>query len=365
MLTCHLLTPSADFGDAVTNDVLGMRNALRGSGIAAFAYAEHVAPVLCAEVLPLSEYETNGFQAAADFLIYHHSTLWERGEKLYRTTCNKKILRYHNITPSEFFAPYSSLFTNAAKQGRNQTRRLVHLSTDMYLGDSLFNLQELIEMGADPAKGGVVFPFHHAEELCRVEAEVADLKQYLDGCINVLFVGRFVPNKGHISLLRAFAFFHNYIEPRSRLILIGKLQPALQTYRKEIEAAIYQLGLTGSVMILFEASQAQLRAAYLAAHVFLCLSQHEGFCVPLVEAMLHKIPIVALEKTAVKETLGAESLTHPVLDEAVFGEMMSYCLDRDEVRTWLTDTQHQRYMQKFSEQAIAKSFLAMIQQKVV
>jgi len=358
--TFHVLTPAAQLGDAVGNDVLGMRDALRAVGFSANAYAEYIAPELTGEVLPLAEYERDGQQVPRDVLIYHHCTMWHRGEEVYRNTCNARILRYHNVTPSSFFSPYSDECADLAVQSRDQTMRLVQLGADLFLGASRFNLQELADAGANPAKSDVVFPFHHADQLSRVDTSLADLEPYQDGRINILFVGRFSPNKGHLSLLRTFAFFHSYIQPQSRLILVGKSDSNFCAYNDQFRAATSQLGLEKSVTIVSAASQRQLAAAYRAAKIFLCLSEHEGFCVPLIEAMLYKVPIIALARTAVGETLGPESLTYPELDEIVFAEMMNYCLERSDVRAWLTESQYRRYRENFSHQVIAERFLEII-----
>src|SRR5205807_719007 len=170
----------------------------------------------------------------------------------------------------------------------------------------------------------------------------------LDGRTNIAFVGRFVPNKGHLHLLRTFAFFRKYVEPNSRLILVGKLHPEFTIYGQEIETSISDLGLNSSVVTVASASPGQLRAVYLATHIFLCLSEHEGFCVPLVEAMYHKIPIVALRRTAVPETLGPSALIADESNPALLTEMMNYCLRESRARRWLTDVLYQRYMEYFS-----------------
>jgi glycosyltransferase involved in cell wall biosynthesis len=343
---------------------MGMRNALRGAGFKATLYAEHISPSLVNEVVPISQYARRSCKRRGEFLIYHHSLYWELGEELYARTRNTKILKYHNITPPHFFSPYSSLFQGYADRGRQQTSRLVADQTELLLGDSQFNAQELIDVGADPARTQTLPPFHHADELGKTEASIPELEQYLDGRTNIVFVGRFVPNKGHLNLLRTFAFFRKHLEPNSRLIMVGKLSPEFMKYGEEIQSGISDLGLNGSVVTVSSASPGQLRAVYLAAHIFLCLSEHEGFCVPLVEAMYHKIPIVALRRTAVPETLGPSALTADEINPALLAEMMNYCLRESRARRWLTDVLYQRYIECFSDQAIRNRFLASIRDLV-
>jgi glycosyltransferase involved in cell wall biosynthesis len=356
----HILTSNVEPGDAVSNDAMGMRNALRGVGFAATLYGEHISPSLANDVVPVSEYARRSCRKRRDLLIYHHSHYWELGEKLYDRTKNRKIIKYHNITPPHFFTGYSALFEDYANRGRKQTSRLVANGTELHLGDSLFNVEELIDAGADPKRTQTLPPFHHADELGKTEASIPELQSYLDGRINIVFVGRFVPNKGHLNLLRTFAFFRKHMEPNSRLIMVGKLDPEFAKYGEEIQSSISDLGLNGSVVTVSSASPGQLRSAYLAAHIFLCLSEHEGFCVPLVEAMYHKIPIVGLRRAAVPETLGPSALIADNADTVMLGEMMNYCLQENLSRRWLTHVLYQRYLEHFSNQTIRNRFLAPI-----
>lgn len=355
----HVVTPTADAGDAVTNDALGMCLALRSAGFEANIYAENIAPTLRRTVIPIAEYERSGVANDRDVLLYHHSFGWERGEELYSTTHNRKILKYHNITPSHFFDEYSSVMAVAAHTGREQTQRLVQLGADLYLGDSDFNVRELIEVGADAGRAHTVAPFHQVDELLSVDPDVETVKRALDGSVNILFVGRLAPNKGHLALLRTFAYFRNYVEPNSRLVLVGKINPELLAYGEQIWATIAEFGLEDSIVSIQNASHEQLRALYLTSHVFLCLSEHEGFCVPLVESMLQKVPVVALAATAVPETLGPTGLTVDCVDEALLAEMVAYCVERFRFRTALTDAQFAHCRQHFTNEAIGARFLEL------
>jgi glycosyltransferase involved in cell wall biosynthesis len=355
----HVLTPTADAGDAVTNDALGMCSALRRAGFGANVYAENIAPAIRGTVLPLSEYERSGLANERDMLLYHHSFGWERGEELYATTHNRKILKYHNITPSHFFQEYSSAMAVAAHTGRAQTRRLVQLGADLYLGDSDFNTRELIEVGADAGRAHTVAPFHQVNELLSVDPDIETVRSALNESVNILFVGRLAPNKGHLNLLRTFAYFRKYVEPNSRLVLVGKINPELLGYGEQIWAAIAEFGLEDSVVSLQNASHQELRALYLTSHVFLCLSEHEGFCVPLVESMLQKVPVVALAASAVPETLGPTGLTVDSIDEPLLAEMMAYCVERFRFRTALTDAQFAHCQQHFTNEAIGARFLEL------
>jgi glycosyltransferase involved in cell wall biosynthesis len=358
--TFHIITPALEAGDAVSNDVFGMQNALESFGLECMAYAEHTSPELVGRVVPLSKLQANCVRKGKNVLVLHHSTFWEYGEDLYNKVDATKIIKYHNITPAHYFAGYSDVFTHLCESGRKQTSRLVQAGADLFLGDSEFNVQELIEAGASRESCQVVSPFHHADELFNSPASIPMLESLLDGHINISFVGRFAPNKGHLSLLRTFEYFRRVVEPRGRLILVGKSHDRLQTYMQDIQDEIVGLGLEDSVSILNYASSADLRAVYLASHIFLCLSEHEGFCVPLIEAMLHKIPIVALNRSAIPETLGPQGFLTDTIDEVLLSEMMAYCIQERSFNRWLTDREHERYVHMFTNHAIADKLLSVI-----
>jgi glycosyltransferase involved in cell wall biosynthesis len=353
----HLVAATLDQNDAVSNDVFGMRDTLRQAGWEARLYAEHIATGLAGQVLPASHFCRDlGFE---DVLIYHHSIHWEPGDSLYTRANCRRIIKYHNITPPEFFADYSHVLQESCAEGRQQTGRLVSQGADLYLGDSAFNLQDLLQAGADRSRTHVLHPFHQAEMLEKSQADLTLLARLLDGAINILFVGRFVPNKGHLHLLRTFARFREEVHPNSRLVLVGKPHPLLTGYSAEMEANIKELRLERAVALIPGASLEELRAIYLSAHLFLCMSEHEGFCVPLVEAMRHKVPIVALARTAVVETLGPGTLTSDSPDPALLAEMMEQCLEHRSARQF-TDRGYERYQRMFSPAMLSRQFLQLI-----
>ncbi len=353
----HLVAATLDQNDAVSNDVFGMRDVLRQAGQEARLYAQHMATTLTGQVLPASQFGCD--LSPDDVLIYHHSIHWEPGDSLYARANCRRVIKYHNITPPDFFAGYSPVLEEACSLGRQQTSRLVAEGANLYLGDSAFNLQDLLQAGADPSRAHVLHPFHQTEMLEKSPADLVLLAKLLDGAVNVLFVGRFVPNKGHPHLLRTFARFRQEVHPNARLVLVGKPHPLLAGYSAAMEATIKELRLERAVALIPGASLDQLRAIYLSAHLFLCMSEHEGFCVPLVEAMRHKIPIVALARTAVVETLGPGTLTSDSPDPALLAEMMAQCLEQHFVRQ-LTDQAYERYQRMFAPAVLSRRFLHLM-----
>src|SRR5262249_37072446 len=125
-----------------------------------------------------------------------------------------------------------------------------------------------------------------------------------DGPSNVLFVGRVSPNKRHEDLIRLASYWRRFIAPDVRLLLVGKL-PRRRHYFDALQALLYEEEFTpAEVVFTGHVAHDDLLAYYASAHVFVSMSEHEGFGVPLVEAMLLGVPILAHGVTAVADTLG-------------------------------------------------------------
>jgi glycosyltransferase involved in cell wall biosynthesis len=356
----HVLTPNLTPDDAVAQDALGMARVLRGRGQDVRLYADAIDPGWHDLGEPLDVYELGPSACPDDLLIYHHALGWQRGGAVYAGSRNQRVLKYHNVTPAAFYEGLHPDFTRVCAAGVAQTRELARLPAALWLADSDYSARELREMGADRDRVHTVPPFHNLEALDRVEADLEVLRRYQDGVRNILFVGRVVPNKGHLDLLATFAHYHRYLNVKSRLLVVGSQDPRLRTYVDRIRAAVEQAGLAKAVVLTGKVSPAQLKAYYLTAHAFLCVSHHEGFCVPLVEAMAYHVPVVAWGSTAVASTLGKDALVWEHLDPAVLAESLHACLERPEVNDFVVDRQRLRYERRFAPAAVARRFLAAL-----
>jgi glycosyltransferase involved in cell wall biosynthesis len=122
-----------------------------------------------------------------------------------------------------------------------------------------------------------------------------------DGRDNILFVGRISPNKRIDDLIRVFAVYQRFVRPASRLLLAGDYG-GHERYYEALLRMTHELRLS-EVVFTGHLEDDDLRACYAAASVFLCLSEHEGVGVPLLEAMSFRVPVVAFDAAAVRETL--------------------------------------------------------------
>ena len=213
----------------------------------------------------------------------------------------RRLLVHHNITPPEFFRAWDPEMARICEIGRRELPSLkdvVHLG----LGDSEYNRQELEAAGFAPT---AVLPIYLDFDRYREPADPVLARILADGRTNILFVGRIAPNKRHDQLLRLAACWKRYISPDLRLVLVGK-GPRTRGYADALQSLMYELGFTAAeVLFTGHVSHRELLACYEAAHVFVSMSEHEGFGVPLVEAMLMGVPILARRCAAVPHTLGA------------------------------------------------------------
>ncbi len=219
------------------------------------------------------------------------------------------IVNYHNITPAKYFRPWEPVYVPALEQGRSQLRRLAK-RTVAAVADSGYNRTELDLAGY---RNTCVVPVlidydvlgstHDSLVLRRLRAERTS------GGAEWIFVGRVSPNKAQHQLIRALAVYRRLYDPHARLTLVGG--SSSHSYSLALEALVTSLGLCGAVRITGPVSQPEMVSYYLNADVFVSVSEHEGFCVPVIEAMWHRVPVVALASSAVAETVGGAGILLP------------------------------------------------------
>ena len=241
------------------------------------------------------------------------------------------IVDYHNITPARLFDAWEPRIARELDEGRRQVARLGRTAA-LGLADSAYNEAELDQLGY---RSTAVAPV-----LVDLEAFDRDLdRRTLDGLLRGkkgaewLFVGRIAPNKCQHDVLKAFAFYRRAYDPNATLSLVGG--PASVRYQRALLESVAALGLGGAVRLTGSISDAALTAHYRAADVLVCLSVHEGFCVPLLEAMHHRVPIVAFAAAAVPETLADAGLCLPNKAPAAVAEAVAVVLRDDALRAQL------------------------------
>lgn len=322
-------------GDAVSNDTLALHAVIAGLGYGTGIYAENIGPGLPAGIV--RHVRSLPRLNDQDVIIYHLSTGTVLNYTL-ESYKGRKIIVYHNITPPEFFEEYSS---HAAGLGQDGLRGMAYLAgrADYCLADSGFNRKQLLAAGyacrIDVLP--VLIPFRDYEK--KPDGKI--LGRYADdGYTNILFTGRIAPNKKQEDIIRMFYQYQKRYCPKSRLFLAGSYD-GMEAYYERLREYVRRLRLehvyfTGHVR--FE----ELLAYYHLADAFVCMSEHEGFCVPLVEAMYFKIPVLAYNSTAVPETLGGSGFLTDTKDPVFNASVLNYILTDVSVRQTLLEGEKER-----------------------
>jgi glycosyltransferase involved in cell wall biosynthesis len=288
--------PALHRGDAIGDSARLMRDAFRRWGHQADVYALELDEDLQGDGRPWAEWQAGG---PGDVVILHYALPSPLTAALGRHG-GRRVLLHHNITPPEFFLGYDPEMVRICALGRAEWKRL-RGEVDLALADSEFSRRELEEAGFTPTG---VLPIFLDFERYREPPSPALEAMLRDGRTNVLFVGRVTPNKRQEDLVRLAAYWKRFISPDLRLVLAGKL-PRRRHYFDALQSFLYEEGFTPwEVVITGHVSHAELLACYRAAALFASMSEHEGFGVPLVEAMLMRVPILAYAATAVADTLG-------------------------------------------------------------
>lgn len=213
-----------------------------------------------------------------------------------------KIVNYHNITPPKFFSPWEPHVGVELTRGRQQLQELASL-THLGIGDSLYNASEMTDMGyKDVVVAPVMMNIKDQDNTVELSHNSYKIEnQNNSQGTNWLFVGRIAPNKCQQDVIKAFFVYRKLYDPLAKLYLVGGYSS--HAYWRALQRFVTKLDLDSSVKLTGAISDQDLESYYKTTDVFVCLSQHEGFCVPLIEAMKHQIPIVSLDSSAIGETL--------------------------------------------------------------
>ncbi|MCJ7472612.1 MAG: glycosyltransferase family 4 protein [Actinobacteria bacterium] len=360
MIHIAICTPELAYGDAVSNDVFGMFKVLSSCDFKVKIFAENIF-VTEPEVEHIDNIR-DYIKGIDDILIYHFSIGWHKGLE-YLTDLNcKKIIKYHNITPPDFFYGFSNDHVVLCKAGREHLSIIAKMNSDLYLNDSDFNMREMISSGAEVSKNFVIPPFNNVERLMEIKPNFNILDRYNDGKTNILTVGRISPNKGLADLIDAFEIYNRYYNPDSRLIIVGDNKNSrLYTYIRYLYHKLVYLNLEDKVIFTGKVSDEDLKTYFLTSKVFTSASHHEGFSVPLIEAMSMKIPIAAYGGPgAVRDTIGEAGLVWEEPDIDLISASVDEIVSNEDAYFYLGEIGWKRYKDHFTNQKIKENFLEII-----
>ena len=343
--------PAAHRGDAIGDSARRVRDLVRRAGHESDLYALTVDDDLRDDVRPFSDPGAR----RGDVTIFHFA-LPSPMTAAFARLPRGRVLQYHNITPANFFAPYDPPLFRLASLARSELASLAG-AVDLALGDSEYNRRELEEMGFAPT--GVMPIAVDPDRLARAPAQPV-LEEILDdGLVNFLFVGRIAPNKRIEDHIRLAEHYKRYVDTYYRFIFVGRYE-VVPRYYATIRALMAEYEMPQERFIFAgPVPDAELAAYYRSASVYVSLSEHEGFCVPLLEAMAMDVPVLAYAAAAVPDTLGGAGIQFAPKDLEQVAELLAVLAFDDDAREAVLAGQRKR-LTDFSEAGIERQLMAIL-----
>ncbi|AKJ02723.1 Glycosyltransferase [Archangium gephyra] len=327
------------------NQVRYLRELLRSWGYASEIYADQWDEECRPLVRPAKDYPREADDASA--LIIHHS-FESRLVPLIARSPGRKAVVYHNVTPARLFEGFERKVAQACEAARDELLAMRPL-VECAWAYSRFSAEELVAAGYPHVS---VLPFAVDWRAFDVEPDPVLRAELDDGCANLLFVGRAVPSKRVDDVLRVFTAWQRLYQPRSRLLIAGYLN-------RETPYGAYLYGLkemlgAERVQFLGRVSAAQLSACFSVASAYVSMSRHEGFGVPLLEAMYRGVPVVAYGAAAVPETMGGAGVASLTNDPVEMARLLAV-LERDPaLRREMVAAQRAR-VEQLGQEAVAEA----------
>lgn len=294
----HQFLAGVSYGDAISIQSRTIRKILKSWGISSEIYSvsKHIDPRVRNDCF---DFRLHKDRSSKDNVAILHFSTSSPVNHYFVDIPDRKILVYHNVTPPKYLRGVNDRIAKELDAARKELRSFAGVA-ELNLADSDYNRRELVDMGFSNT---AVLPLTLDRDNFNRKPNSATYSFYHRPHIkHFLFVGRFVPNKKFDDLIVLFNYYNKYINSDSRLFLIGSFI-GTEMYHNYLRSLVLQLDLT-TVFILGHVNLEELLAYYKLADIFVCMSEHEGFCVPLLEAMHFGVPILAYKEAAVPETLG-------------------------------------------------------------
>ena len=347
------VTPTLSYGDAIGNHAIALHHLFEEKGYSSEIYAEFISKDVDRNIVQsIDDWKE---PEKDDILIYHLAIGWQYIHLVLNANC-RKICIYHNVTPASFFENYSDAMYIHCLDGMSSVRELAH-AFDYVICDSEYNKQSLVEMGYDCKIDTVpiLVPFEDYKQ--EPSEEIIQQYQGKKGN-NILFTGRVVPNKKTEDVIHAFSLYKKYYDNDARLFIVGRYRDN-PTYFKHLSEYIRENDFK-DIIFTGHITFAEVLAYYQIADLFVCMSEHEGFCVPLIEAMYFDIPIIAYDATAVKYTLGDSGVLVKEKNFSEIASMMNRILSQEEVKEEILEGQRKR-LENFSTEKVQKELMECLE----
>jgi len=330
MIQIHQVLATLGYGDAIGHEVLGIQRVLRAEGYESEIFVE----TADYRLEPITrDYRELVDVSHPDNLVLHHFSLGSKASRTAFALPDRMALIYHNITPPEYFVGVHRMLARQCFRGRRELRAYAS-RCDLALGDSEFNRQDLEKLGFPRTAVLPVIP-----DFSNLDRQPNRMMagQFDDDWTNVVFVGRVIANKRIEDLIRFFHAYHTIFNPRSRLLVVGAYS-GYERYLSSLHQLTAALG-ADHVHFVGHVSDEELVAYYDVADLFLCASEHEGFCVPLVEAFYKQVPVLAYAATAVPDTMDGAGVLYDDKDPRSVAALMDAIVSNQTLRDAIVEEQ--------------------------
>ena len=363
----HQILPTISPGDAIGNNVLEIRKILRSWGYESDIYAEDIHSEMSQFAKTFIDYEK--ISSPENILIFHFA-IGSNISKFVKNLPDKKIILYHNITPPDYFIGINDSLVHLLINGRKELKEFCNI-TDLALGVSEYNRKELIEIGF---KNTGVLPIILDFDAYNQEPDQKILNQLNNNkndnsdnnnnkndkkMTNIIFVGRIAPHKKQEDIIKIF-YYYTKINPNSRLILVGSFNGA-EKYYEQLNLLLDRLKLE-NVYITGQINFRELISYYRIADVFISMSEHEGFCVPILESMYFDIPIIANNSSGIPYTLENSGILVNKKNYIEIAEMVNILIKDSELQKKIVRKQKERlkYFNRYDIKKIFKSYIESV-----
>ncbi|SKA76613.1 Glycosyltransferase involved in cell wall bisynthesis [Caloramator quimbayensis] len=337
-MNVHQAMDAIDYGDAVSNSVINLKELLEEAGYNSLIYSKWFHQKVHKYYNPIEKLDVKN----NDIVFYHFSGKSDIFNQIIKLR-SKKILVYHNITPPHFFKNNKQFF-NLCQMGLNQLKENIN-RFDGAIADSEYNKLDLIDLGMDEKKIDVIPIVFNFDLISLDKTNKVLFSNYADSrYINFLYVGRIAPNKKIEDVITIFEYYYKNINRNSRLFLVGNFDNYLDYYN-ELKKYIDLLLCKRNIFFTGKVSDEDLYTYYKLANIFITMSEHEGFCVPIIESMFYGIPTIAFNSGAVKYTMGNAGILVNEKKHEVIAKLCDKILNDNDLKDAIILAQRNRVLE--------------------